>query len=261
MNRSIFAVVYCSFYFVLSISLAQADSGVITSLGRIEPDGGIIELAGPSGLAAVISQLNVKEGDRVSRGQILAILDSYSKRKADLVRLQAILANAEKQLARQKELSRSSVTSKTQLDEADLNVLVAKADIAVAMAELNEAQIKSPIDGQILEIHAYPGERVGDNGVLELGRTQKMYVVAEVYETDIGKVSVGQTATITSDALPEKLTGKVERIGLKIGKIDVLDTDPVAKADARVIATYIALDDSDAVARYTNLQVEVSIEP
>jgi len=97
--------------------------------------------------------------------------------------------------------------------------------------------------------------------MFEFGQTQTMYVVAEVYETDIGKISVGQRATITSDALSMDLTGTVERIGLKIGKKDVLDTDPVAKTDARVIETYILLDNSNAVARYTNLQVEVSIQP
>ena len=97
--------------------------------------------------------------------------------------------------------------------------------------------------------------------MLEIGQTRTMYVVAEVYETDIGKVHVGKTATITSDALPTKLTGKVERIGLEINKKDVFDTDPVAEADARVVETYIRLDNSEAVARFTNLQVEVSIEP
>ena len=52
----------------------------------------------------------------------------------------------------------------------------------------------------------------------------------------------------------------MERIGLKISKMDVLDTDPIAKADARVIEVYILLDDSSAVAAYTNLQVEIGIQ-
>jgi HlyD family secretion protein len=261
MNRPVFNVVCCSLLLVLNIGIAQAEDFVVTSLGRIEPNGGIIELAGPSGSSAVISELNVKEGDLVTNGQVLAVLDSYAKRKADIGRLQAILENANKQYKRQQDLARTSSTSATNLDEAKLDVLVAKADIVVANAELDLAQIKSPIDGQVLEIHAYPGERIGDKGLLELGETQTMYVVAEVYETDISRVSVGQKATIRSDALPAELTGTVERIGLKIGKKDVFDIDPVAKADARVIETYILLDDSEAVARFTNLQVEVSIQP
>ena len=261
MNRSICAVLSCFLLSVLNAGSAHAQDSVITALGRIEPDGGIIEIAGPSGTAAVISQLNVKEGDQITKGQILAVLDSYAIRKADLERVQAILNNANTQLERQTNLSRSAVISETTLDEAKLDVQTARADRTVAIAELDQAQIKSPIDGQVLEIHAYPGERIGDNGLLEAGQTQKMYVVAEVYETDISNVKIGQTATVTSDALPAELTGKVERIGLKIGKKDILDTDPVAKADARVIETYILLDDSEAVTRFTNLQVDVSIAP
>jgi HlyD family secretion protein len=260
MSRSIFAVL-ASFLFILSAGYAQAEDYVITALGRIEPDGGIIVLAGPSGASAIISQLNVKESDQVTKGQVLAILDSYSKRKADLGRMQAILSNADTQLERQISLSRSAVVSETQLDQAKLDVQTARADRTAAIADLDQAQIKSPIDGQILEIHAYPGERIGDDGFLELGQTQTMYVVAEVYETDIGKVKIGQRATISSDALPTELNGQVERIGLKIGKKDVFDNDPVAKADARVVETYILLDNSDAVARFTNLQVDVSIAP
>ena len=41
------------------------------------------------------------------------------------------------------------------------------------------------MDGQILYVHTSPGERVGVKGVVEIGRTDKMYAVAEVYETDI----------------------------------------------------------------------------
>jgi HlyD family secretion protein len=53
----------------------------------------------------------------------------------------------------------------------------------------------------------------------------------------------------------------VERIGLKIGKLDVLDTDPVAKTDARVVEVHIRLDGGVDVSRLTNLQVEVEIHP
>jgi HlyD family secretion protein len=91
--------------------------------------------------------------------------------------------------------------------------------------------------------------------------TDEMLAVAEIYETDIGRVQVGQRATVSSPALADPLVGKVERIGRKIGKLDVLDADPVAKTDARVVEVEIRLDDAARVAALTNLQVEVSIEP
>ncbi len=53
----------------------------------------------------------------------------------------------------------------------------------------------------------------------------------------------------------------VERIGRKIGKMDVLRVDPVAKTDARVVEVEIRLDDACRVTALTNLQVEVAITP
>jgi HlyD family secretion protein len=88
-----------------------------------------------------------------------------------------------------------------------------------------------------------------------------MVAVAEVYETDIGSIVEGQRAIIHSSALAAPLTGIVGQVGLKVGRMDVLGTDPIAKADARVIEVRIELDSSETVARLTNLQVEVEIEP
>ena len=72
-------------------------------------------------------------------------------------------------------------------------------------------------------------------------------------------VKKGQSTTITTGAVEGALSGTVERISLKIGRLDVLGTDPVDKTDARVVEVYILLDDSAAVSAYTNMQVEVEI--
>jgi HlyD family secretion protein len=112
----------------------------------------------------------------------------------------------------------------------------------------------------VLIIHARAGERIGPDGLLELGQTERMYVVAEVYETDIALVRVGQKAVVSSPALSKPITGTVERIGQLIGKNDILDLDPVARMDSRVIEVFILLDDAQAVASLTNLQVDVEIK-
>ena len=128
-----------------------------------------------------------------------------------------------------------------------------------AQERLALARVTAPIAGQVLLVHARAGERIGTSGLLELGQTQHMYVVAEVYETDIGLVKEGQAATISSPALSEALNGNVERIGSIIGKNDILDLDPVARTDSRVVEVFIRLDDSEAVASLTYLQVDVEI--
>jgi HlyD family secretion protein len=239
-----------------------AESRSVSSLGRIEPLGGIIKVAGPSGGGAsgsVIKSLEVSEGDWVEKDQIIAYLDSHSLRLAEVSRLEAIHTNAKSELNRQKDLSLTSATSKVRLDQAVMSLDIAKADLAAARARLDLAVVRAPLRAQVLDIHSSPGERVGPEGVLELGQTHRMYAVAEIYETDISLVKKGQSATIRTGAVKNDLKGTVERISLKVGRMDILGTDPVDKTDARVVEVYILLDDSESVSQYTNMQVEVEI--
>lgn len=251
--------------FALGISLSSfAEERVVSSLGRLEPANGVVQLAGPSGgglTGAVMKSLEIAEGDWVEDGQIVAYLDSYNLRKAEVARLEAILTNARSEIARQEDLAKRSLTSKANLDAAQMDLDIALADLAAAKASLELSVVRSPVRAQVLEIHAHPGERVGSQGIMELGRTDRMYAVAEVYETDITAVKVGQLATIQAPAMDEALTGKVERISLKVGRLDAVGTDPIAKTDARVVEVFILLDDSEAVSRFTNMQVKVEIQP
>ena len=86
-----------------------------------------------------------------------------------------------------------------------------------------------------------------------------MRVVAEVYETDIAQVNVGQTASISSRALAKPIGGRVARIGNMIFKNDVLNVDPAARADARIVEVWIDLDPFPLAERLTNLTVDVLI--
>ena len=209
----------------------------------------------------MIADLKVMEGDRVEAGDVLATLTSHPLKRAEVSRLDAELENAEIEAERLRRLSSGAAASKARVQSAGIDVRVAKAALAAAVAHLELAIVRAPMAGQVLEIHARQGERIGPMGVLELGETGKMYAVAEVYETDIGSVSKGQTATILSPALSSPLKGSVEQIGLKVGRMDVLGTDPIAKTDARVVEVRILLDDATAVASLTNLQVEIEIGP
>jgi HlyD family secretion protein len=252
------------FVFFILASFTQgllADSRVISSLGRIEPAGGVVRLAGPSGLGSVIMDLKVKEGDRVAQGDVIALLDSYPVRKAELAKSQAELESDRTQLEREKKIGKAMATSASKLEALELQVKASAAGVKAAEATLNLSMVRAPHDAQILYIHARPGERVGVEGVVEIGRTDKMYAVAEVYETDIIHVAPGQQATVSSPALAAPVSGTVESIGLKVGRLDILGMDPVAEADARVIEVNILLDDVEAVNALTNLQVEVEIRP
>jgi HlyD family secretion protein len=142
---------------------------------------------------------------------------------------------------------------------AESRIAGAEAGLARHQAELERAYLRAPFAGRVLDIHAKAGELVGAEGVLELGRVQQMYAIAEVYETDIRNVKVGQKARVKSDALARPITGTVTRIRPKVQKLDEIGTDPAARKDARIIEVEVKLDDSAAAAALSLLQVEVEI--
>ena len=238
-------------------SIAHAQP--VSALARIEPKDGVYQLAGPSEMA-VVAELRVDEGDRVKSGDVLANLHTWALLDAEAKRAAVELDYARKALVRQRNLRQTSVTSVAALEEAERDVAVWRAELNAARERRARAQITAPVDGQILLVNARQGERIGALGLLELGQTDAMYAVAEVYETDIGRVAAGQAATIRSATLKESLSGRVERVGRLVGKNDALDLDPVARRDARVIEVFILLDKPELVAGLTNLQVTAIIE-
>lgn len=137
----------------------------------------------------------------------------------------------------------------------------ARADVALANANLERSIVRAPVDGQILKVHTYPGEAIGLKGLVELGQTQSMWVSAEVYETDIQYINEGQPVRVTSDGFSGELTGTVEQIGLLVGRNQLVAGAPTADVDARIIEVRIRLSDEDGrkVARLINLQVNVVI--
>jgi HlyD family secretion protein len=147
---------------------------------------------------------------------------------------------------------------------AQIQVAIASArqNLNLAKARLDRAMIRAARSGRVLRIITHEGEAIGNSGILDLGDTRQMYVVAEVNESDLRLVKVGQSATIASrnGAFSQPLSGKVAEIGWQVFKNNVLDDDPAANADARVVEIKIRLDDSKSVEGMTNLQVDVRVK-
>jgi HlyD family secretion protein len=151
----------------------------------------------------------------------------------------------------------------TDVQAAQAEVDQAKAAVQRAQAELNEAIIRAPISGKVLEIHTKSGEAIAEAGIVDLGSTNQMEVVAEVYQSDIDRVRIGQIATITSDAFVGKLQGTVHQLGQQVSQQRVFSNQPGENFDQRVVEVRIRLNplDSKRVANLTNLQVQVAIQP
>lgn len=176
--------------------------------------------------------------------------------------LHQILSTFPKQISEAK----ANLSKITEVRPVDIQVTQAELKQAIssvteAQANLESAYVRVPFDGQILEINTFPGEKISSAGIVDLAQTQEMYVVAEIYETEINKIRIGQKATVSSSALKNKLQGTVEKIGLEVGKKEVLNNDPTLDVDARIVEVKIRLNsnDSQEAARLINLEVEVEV--
>ncbi|MBE9010878.1 ABC exporter membrane fusion protein [Pseudanabaenaceae cyanobacterium LEGE 13415] len=360
-----------SFYVVSQFSPKSATQSVetaptvkrIAALGRLEPASEIVKLSAPLALDGDrVSQVLVKQSDRVQKGQVIAILDSRDKlqdalnqareqvrvaeaklaqvkagaksgeieaQQATITRLQAdrqgeIAAQAAEinrwesevrtaqaefdrfnKLYQQGAIAASSLDSKrlaldtarsqlrqaqvkqnqaansleAQLSEAratldriaevrpvDVETVATevRSEIAAmrrAETELEQAYVRAPIAGQILKVHTRAGEKISNSGIADLAQNDEMVAVAEVYQSDIANVKVGQNAVITGQAFEGELQGTVSAVGLLVDQQDVFSNQPGENLDRRVVEVKIRLtpEASKRVSGLTNLQVQTAI--
>lgn len=187
--------------------------------------------------------------------QVLQLQEELAQEQLNLARLNAS-KDIDKLVAQQKLRG-----AKASLESAQIGTRLQslQSDLNLAEADMEQLIIRSPINGVILKILTWPGEKIGDLPILKMGNIDQMYAVAEVYETDIQYVKTGLQATISSPALKSPLTGTVEKISPIIFKNDVIDIDPASKVDARVVEVRIRLNNSSEAAHLSNLQVDVDI--
>ena len=198
---------------------------------------------------------------------------SYNKTlntlKEQIKQAQSVASQSKDTLKAQITEARSTLNSLAEVRDVDILQAQAKLDqeltaLKLAEEDLKLTFLKAPADGQIIQINAFPGELVtSEDGIVEFRQTDNMVVVAEVHESDIAKVQLGQTAILISKsgAFEGEIKGEVSHIGSKIGKRDVLDTDPAADIDSRVVEVEISLDRavSDLLANLINSKVIVQI--
>lgn len=196
--------------------------------------------------------LTREESLRMQKASSLAALE-----QARLKRDQAVL-NLKQSEA---QLDSLKTPRPTDVIVAERQVDEARAALRQAEADLSLTEIRSPGAATVLRIHARTGERVGDRGVVEIGDVDQMYAIAEVYEADLARVQVGQSARIRIPTLKLEVTGEVERLGFVVQRKDVFNTDPVADTDARVVEVWVRLgaDAPPAVSQLSNARAEVII--
>jgi len=144
---------------------------------------------------------------------------------------------------------------------ADAEVKAASANAEKIRQQYELTLVRAPMDGQVIKVITKQGESAANKTLFEMGRTSSMVAVAEVYETDVNKIKVGDTATISGSAISTPVKGKVYEVGYKLIKQKVFSSQPGENFDDRVVEAKILIDKSSnkQVQNLTNAQVQISI--
>ncbi len=184
-----------------SFANGKSTNGKIEGSGTIEAS----ELNIGSQVAAAVTDVKVSEGSHVKKGQVIISLDDK------LLKDQAAVAKAGVDAA-QAAVDDADTRDKRKIAEAQLDQ--AEASLSIAKTQQTYAVITSPIDGVVLSLPFSEGEMASPGATLAVvGKTSELDLTIYVDEKELGKVQVGQKASVSVDAYPnDTFTGKVAEI-------------------------------------------------
>ena len=254
----------------------------VAALGQLSPSGEIRQLAAPIsqfGSSPRLVEILVSEGDFVKKGDILAIFENRERLIADLERIDNLINTINDEIILKKDqikryelaLSKDAYSfvqlsqrkdELLKLQKQKINYIGDKKNIEI---DLFNSKLRSPIDGFILGINTRVGERPNNEGILDIGSSQNMEALIEVYESDIDRVFISQNVELSSEngGFQRTLKGKVIRISPQVKQRKVLSTDPTGDADSRIIEVLVKLDKAsiDIVQNYAGMKVIAKFLP
>lgn len=223
-------------WFFLAPSQAKTAPATVTvTRGDIETSvlaSGVLQASSLVSVGAEVSgtikAVNVKLGDQVKQGDVIAEIDSLNQEnavksaeaalagiQAQQRNQQAVLAKAQATLTRQKQLSAGSLISQTDLETAEaavdqsdaqidqLDAQISQAQLTVESAKLNLARTKitAPSDGTVVALLVEAGQTVNANSttptIAKIANLDTMVINAEISEADVVKVKPGQRVYFT----------------------------------------------------------------
>jgi multidrug resistance efflux pump len=134
-----------------------------------------------------------------------------------------------------------------ELEVARAAVAESEMHLKIAETHLAKTRVLSPIDGMVIYRHSEPGEVVLPDvpkPVVSIGNRDRLHIRADVDETDLGRVNVGQRVFATAEAFgPKRFTGTVVHVEQTLGRKNLYTYRPTEKADTKILEVVIALDD------------------
>ncbi len=235
---------------------------------------------------AVLESIDTLESSvRKSEAEIRVAESKLAAQDSVIARYKADLGQASAEARRAEQLFAAGATSANRVEKLQADESSAKAQLAEAIAtkatlvedlrssrasldkdktERAKATVLAPFSGTVFKVHARPGDKVGEDGLLEMGDSSRMGVIAEVYQSDRPMVALGQKASLSADGFKgRKVEGQVVEIAREVSRQTVFSGQAGENLDRRVLEVKIGLTPQEsALASHLNyLQVNVLFAP
>jgi HlyD family secretion protein len=203
-------------------------------LAQVKAGAKSAEIAAQSNVVASRQAQLVQARSQWERGDKLFHSGFYSKQALD--NLRADLDEATSGVAQAQDV----LESLTEVRKADLNVAlaqvaVAKAAVTRAEAALQRQIIRAPISGTVLSIQAREGEAISPDGILRMADLSHLIVVADVDESEVDRVVLGETGKIEGSMLAQPVRASVTRIAHEVFRQKRPTSDILIGRDARIV--------------------------
>jgi len=146
----------------------------------------------------------------------------------------------EREQAKLRVMKETLQTDLAQMD-TDITIVLAKVDSARTTRE--QALVRSPLNGVVVQIYAQAGERITPAGIAKIVDMSKLRVLADVDELHLGRVTMGGKVEVTFRGSTVAYRGKISRIAPTVKRMQRTEPDSGSSTDARVVQVEIELDD------------------
>ena len=290
-----------------------ANQSPLLARGYTDAPEGTVVIAGDPAGGSVLAELKVKDGQKVKKGEVIAVLSNFARadvslriaeadlaklkqtgefvlrgtRQADIAlqeaqlktsieqnRLDALLrarsgkapdvreletSIAEQGLERQKvRLQLMKTTLANDLAQYDIDLANTQSRVDSAKRTLEDAVVRAPIDGVVVQIFTREGERVSPNGIAKVVDMSKLRVLADVDELNVGRLKVGGKVDVTFRGNNDVYKGTIERIAPTVKRMQRVEPDGGSSTDARVVQVEITIDDPASMPQVLGRETRVT---
>ena len=165
------------------------------------------------------------------------------------------LQSLEREQAKLRVLKETLQTDLQQID-TDISIIQAKLDNARNTRE--QALVRSPLDGMVIQVYTRQGERVSQNGIAKIVDLSQLRVLADVDELNVGRIATGGKVEVTFRGSPTVYYGTISRVAPTVKRMQRMEPDGGSSTDARVVQVEIQLDDPSSMPQVLGRETRVT---